>query len=163
RRRHSAAHREKSPARIAARMSAASRTRKRTLCSDNSLSPSSSSATNRCRRYPREYVVHVSQSQVSSNGFSSSRYSALRMLRGPAGVKRRAVATIARRCDEVEQVPAAPHRRHEIRREAHAHKITRARWQLGPERREHFVHYFFGLTHRKPADSEAGPPAHVLN
>src|ERR1051325_408453 len=64
-------------------MSCARRIRERTLWSDNSLRPSSSSATNRWRRYPRENVVHVSQSHDSSSGRGSSRCSALRMLTGP--------------------------------------------------------------------------------
>src|SRR5256885_877144 len=146
---------------MAARISAARRIKYRTLCSDSSRRPSSSPATNRCRRYPREYVVHVSQSQLGSNGLSSVRYAALRMFSVPSGVNAEPLRPPRVGATETEQTHAPLARRDQIRGKPDAHKITgQCRWQPRLEDVDRLVHLVLGLANRKPADRDARPGPH---
>src|SRR2546425_11034980 len=57
----------------------------------------------------------------------------------------------------------ALHRRHQILRESHAHKITRDGGELRLEPLQHVVHDRLGLPDGKATDGQAGPGAELEN
>ena len=79
------------------------------------------------------------------------------------GGEGRAVPAVARRRDAVEQVDPALHRRHQILRESHAHKITWGGGELRLEPLQHVVHDRLGLPDGKATDGQAGPGAELEN
>ena len=119
-----------------------------------------SSTTKRWRRYPRGYVVQVSQSHSGSSGSVDPLSAAPRTLTRPVGshaVPWRPLRVAATQSNR--SMPRAiPSSRSGGKPDAH--KITgHVPRQAGLEQLEHPVHHRLGLAHREPADGDAGPGA----
>ena len=124
---------------------------------ESRIDPSISFMLTRCRRYAREYCVHVEHEHVGIEGSEVPRVLRVLQVHPPRRGERGPHAGRARRQDAVEHVHAERDRLQHRRRIADAHQVAGLVGRHGAgDRRKRLEHQLVRLADRVAADAVAG-------